>query len=215
MTTMTKQEKMNHDLIGMAYQPYKVRKALTKEQRQRVAKAVSNYNFNNHDDHGGRGKSFENDLRQLLNPNTAVLKTQKVGMKDVDIKFQGKKINLEAKTGGGCLNESILFGDDWRNEIDLNEAFKFDYIAYCFEYEGTTESLLTDTIIFSKPAFIKWLNGYRKGALGLLTYKSKECRLMLANPRGSKVIRSYYEDLVNEFGNEGVYELEEFMALMK
>ena len=185
---MTQREfALQNELIAKAYGTKQERKKLTKAEKETVATAISNFNKNNVFDDGGKGRSFEIDFRMKWNFNSIVLKCQSAKKSDITFVRNGKYYTIEAKTGGGELANNVgMTADEFNSEWTPENGMRFDYIAYCLDYSnGDVE---TDTVIFTKTAFIRWLNSWQapkglNGWKGILTYKENEERVMIKDPR--------------------------------
>jgi hypothetical protein len=236
---MTQREFCLKNDLMIAYAPPKKRQKATQKQKQTTSKAISTYNYGNTQDDGGRGRSFEIDFRYSMIPNSSVMKTQRQFSTDTFFTYKGKAVRIECKTGGGALAEGLgLTKEEYKKDWTPRNGFKFDYLAYCFEYNANLP-MEDQVLIFSKTAFIKFLNTWtprrnastkaNQGWRNLLTYKENEGRVMIANPRaGLKQLREktkkplattplydFWSNYREERFCPGVYTLEQFKKLVR
>lgn len=216
------QEFMKNPNLRNCYKTSAERQALTTEDKRKARTAYCEYVLSNKTDDGNRGKAFEVLAREFITPRSSVLKCQSPGKNDLTKVIRtsdGKEAyNIECKTGSGEIYHGEL-PENWR-ELDMNNIIEWDYIVYNPFYDGTTESLICDTFVLSRAAFVEWVKEFdemqgRGKKLSYLTYKPKECRLMLANIRSTETRRAFAENILDTMGDcDGVYTLDEFKALM-
>ena len=195
--------KISKEVLSLAYASSKERKQLNKKEREMVINEYINYTSNNLLDDGRNGKIFEIAIRGILQPNSIILKTQNQSYSDMTIKNKStnKMVKIEIKTGGGELLRGLDWSSDWKNTILKNDIIellenKFDYICYIVEYKKNTDVIKAR--FFTPKQYIDWLDSYYKGFKSMITYKIKENRLMISNPKASKKRIEFYNNICND-----------------
>lgn len=194
---------MNNNNLIKVYGTSKERKGMTKAEREQAISAYVQYTKNNVKDNGKHGKIYEVEVRNLLIPNTTVLSTQSLGKSDIIIKdrVKNKMQKIEVKTGGGTLFYNINLPENWKEVltkellIELLEQ-QFDYIIYNTIFDGSSKSFMNGRA-FTPHQFIEWLDTYSNGFQSMITYKSKEKKLAITNPKASKKRIQFFNTLVD------------------
>ena len=183
MTTTTKQEQVNK-VNGLIYATSEERRRATPGQRAAARLEYTTRVSPNSKGDGRFGKIFEVDARWELNPNTSVLKCQRQGLADI-IKTVGKKrLNIEAKTGGGniCqLPENV----ELTPENVLN-GITFDLIIYSVDADTSNARVMTPE------QFIQLLSEFNPSKPGTF-FKRESGQGRNRNRRNIKINNPYYK----------------------
>ncbi len=189
MTTKQKQEQKNK-VNGLIYASSEERKRATAEQRAAAMLEYTSRVLNNAKDDGRYGKVFEVDSRWELNPNTSVLKCQRPGLADI-IKTVGKKrLNIEAKTGGGNICQ--LPEDVELTPENVLSGIKFDLIIYSVDADTSNARVMTPE------QFIGLLASFNPSKPG--TFFKRESG-QGRNKRNIKINNPYYKTRKNYLKN--------------
>lgn len=121
-------------------------------------------------DNGKNGKNFEVAVRMAITPRTTVRYCKNATKVDHFIKLNGKRANIEVKTGAGTL--------DYNHNGELDTAIPAtdhinglladtDFVVYAPTWEG--DDVLENAWVFTRQAFLDMLNGYK----GMVRYTKK------------------------------------------
>lgn len=125
----------------LAYANHNERKRASKDERAAAMLEYTTRVLANKRDDGRNGKVFEVDVRWNLNENTTVLKVQRPGLADIVKKLNGKRVNIEAKTGGGNICQ--LPETTEINRETVLSACKFDLIIYSVDADYSNARVMT------------------------------------------------------------------------
>lgn len=183
MTTKQKQEQGNK-INNLIYADSKERKRATADQRAAAMLEYTSRVLNNAKDDGRYGKVFEVDARWELIPSTSVLKCQRPGLADIIKTVGNKRLNIEAKTGGGniCqLPEDVELTPD-----NVLSGIKFDLIVYSVDADTSNARVMTPE------QFIELLSSFNPNKPGTF-FKRESGQGKARNRRNIKINNPYYK----------------------
>lgn len=126
--------------------------------------------YENGRDNGKQGKNFEVAVRRFITPRTRAQYCKSMRMVDHFIKLDGKRVNIEIKSGAGTLDYNRLGTLDISiPAIDHipNVYPKTDFVVYTPKWEG--ENVGENAWVMTRVQFIEMLEGYK----GMVKYNRK------------------------------------------
>lgn len=128
--------------------------------------------YTNGRDNGKAGKNFEVAARMFITPKTKATYAKAARLTDHFIKLNGKRVNIEMKSGAGTLdynrygelNTEIPAADHIENIYE-----NADFIIYTPEYDGDAENIGENAWVFTRDEF---LNIFRNDN-GMVRYNNK------------------------------------------
>ena len=204
-----------NELIALGYATQQIRSKAPQAVIRQAMEAYISLRMDNAKNSGRAGLKFEIEFRYFLNPRTTQIVAQKAGKADI-IKYNrnnGKQIIIEAKTGAGKIGYNVDMN------ADIYDYFTADYYAYNPFYYDNYD--LSQTVIFTRDAFIKFLEGssgkwytYKKASGGGYDLAIQNFRIQKGRKTNAR--HEYFSNIVDyALNNEGCYFIDEFIEAIK
>lgn len=204
-----------NELIALGYATQQIRSKAPQAVIRQAMEAYISLRMDNIKNSGRAGLKFEIEFRYFLNPRTTQIVAQKAGKADI-IKYNrknGKQVIIEAKTGAGKIGYNVDMN------ADIYDYFTADYYAYNPFYYDNYD--LSQTIIFTRDAFIKFLEGssgkwytYKKASGSGYDLAIQNFRVQKG--RKSNARQTYFQNIMNyALDNDGCYFIDEFLSAIE